>query len=299
MDLKVFVAEARLANRDPGPQSNALAKRLRAESPETIIDLYEQATQRASALFKHWAGRPEPKALFDAHFVAETGNPQEFDPTGPPYLNFRPERAEMSYESWLLAWSFHQVLVGTDPPPADFHFVEHPEHPAIFDFFEGMAGNGLKYAFQDAYERSTETPWPLAPRDADRKFISYTEQLEHAPYRVQLYRATAREVEMDMNASPEWRQWWLSGPLRLLEFDIAESRSLYPGALAMHTGDTPTSTRVRKSGLTVTGTIFPNRDRILETEERDIRQLVVEDMTILLRKVHQKYRFTRELPEAK
>jgi hypothetical protein len=62
MDLKDLAAEARLANRDPGPQSNALAKRLRAENPETIIDLYEQAFQRASALFKHWAGRPEPKA---------------------------------------------------------------------------------------------------------------------------------------------------------------------------------------------------------------------------------------------
>ena len=28
MDLKVFVAEARLANRDPGPQSNALANQV-------------------------------------------------------------------------------------------------------------------------------------------------------------------------------------------------------------------------------------------------------------------------------
>lgn len=49
----------------------------------------------------------------------------------------------------------------------------HPERPAIFDFFEGMAGNGLKYAFQDAYERSTETPWPLAPREADPEFMNY------------------------------------------------------------------------------------------------------------------------------
>jgi hypothetical protein len=298
MDLEVFVQEARLANRDPGPQSARLKKLLVNEAPSTIIDFYEQASQRASALLKHWAGRPEPKALFDAHFVAETGNPQEFDPTGPPYLKFRPEQVDLTYESWLHDWCFHQVLVGSDPPPADFHFVAHPERPAIFDYFEGMAGKGLKYAFQDAYECSTEIPWPLAPRDEDREFISYTEQLEHGPYRVQLYRATAREVAMDLNASRIWREWWLSGPLRLLDFSIGESRSLYPGALMMHTGHSPTSTRIRKSGLTVTGTITPNLDRILETEEQDMRRLVVQDLSVLLLKVHKKYKFTSELPEA-
>ena len=67
----------------------------------------------------------------------------------------------------------------------------------------------------------------------------------------------------------------------------------------MHTGETPTSTRMRKAGLTVAGTITPNLDRILETDESNIRQLVMADLAILLLKVHQKYSFGRQMPEAK
>lgn len=66
----------------------------------------------------------------------------------------------------------------------------------------------------------------------------------------------------------------------------------------MHTGDTPTSTRMRKTGLTVTGTIAPNLNRILETDESDIRRLVIQDLTVLLRKVHKNYGFTGYMPEA-
>lgn len=65
----------------------------------------------------------------------------------------------------------------------------------------------------------------------------------------------------------------------------------------MHTGDIPTSTRMRKTGLTVTGTITPNLDRILD--EPNIRQRVTADLAGLLLKVHQKYSFDREMPEAK
>lgn len=54
MDLEVFVQEARLWNRDPGPQSDALIRRLRAENGETIIDLYEQALRSASKVFVEW-----------------------------------------------------------------------------------------------------------------------------------------------------------------------------------------------------------------------------------------------------
>jgi seryl-tRNA(Sec) selenium transferase len=66
----------------------------------------------------------------------------------------------------------------------------------------------------------------------------------------------------------------------------------------MHTGDSPTTTRIRKVGLTVRGTITPNLDRILETDEGDMRRLVIQDLTALLLKVHKKYGFTAELPKA-
>jgi hypothetical protein len=281
-----------LANRDPVVQSTRLVKLLSAEAPATIIDLYEQAIQRASVLFQDWTRRPEPKALFDAHFVPVTGgDPREYDPSAPPLLKHRPEPVDLSYETWLRGWCFHQVLVGNDPPPLNYHFLAHPDRPAIFDFFEGMVGKGLMGDFQEAYERSAEALWPLAPREQDREFLSYLEQDEHAPYRVQLYRATAREVARDMNASPSWRQWWLSGPLRRLEFAIVESHQ-------MRKKTEGTTTRIRKRGLTVIGDVIPNIDRILETEEADIRQLVVEDLRVLLLKIHKKYGFTRELPTA-
>ncbi|WP_461186778.1 hypothetical protein [Arthrobacter sp. Z4-13] len=301
MDLEVFVQEARLWNRDPGPQSDALIRRLRAENGETIIDLYEQALRSASQVFLEWESRPEPKALFEAKMAAaESGpfDPQKFDPTAPPMLGRQPdEREPYSYEQWLRGWCLYQVLVGNVPTP-EGHFLEHPDRPAMFDFFMGMIGNGMHADFRDAYERSTDTLWPLAPREDEPRFLEYGEQLEHAPYRVQLYRATAREVTMDLNASAAWRQWWLSGPLRSLEFSISESHSWFPGAAAMHTGDTPTTTRIRKVGLTVRGTITPNLDRILETEEQDMRRLVIQDLTALLLKVHKKYGFTAELPKA-
>lgn len=301
MDLRVFVENASLANRDPGVQSAKLVKFLKAESPETILDLYEQLMQRAAVLYEVVSPRPEPRALFDAHSApVEDAVPQDTDPAAPPFLGQHyPEAVPISYDEWLLGWCYHQILVGNDPPPWDYHFVDHPDRPVFFDFFQGMNGSALLHDFQDAYERITNTPWPLAPREKDRQFLHYLEQLEHAPHRVQLYRATAREVTMDINASKEWRQWWLSGPLRALEFSIAESHRWYPGAAAMHTGDTPTSTRIRKAGLTVTGTITPNLDRILETDEQNIRQLVTADLAGLLLKVHQKYSFDREMPEAK
>jgi hypothetical protein len=301
MDLEVLVQEARLWNRDPGPQSDALIKRLRAENGETIIDLYEQALQKASHVFLQWESRPEPRALFEARMAAaESGpfDPQKFDPTAPPFLGRQPEEPEpYSYEQWLRGWCLYQVLVGNVPPP-EGHFLDHPDRPAVFDFFMGMIGNAFPHDFQEAYERSTDTLWPLAPWEDEPRFLEYGEQLEHAPYRVQLYRATAREVEMDINASEAWRKWWLSGPLRSLEFSIAQSHRFYPGAAAMHTGDTPTSTRMRKVGLTVIGTITPNLDRILETDEHDMRRLVIQDLTMLLLKVHKKYGFTGELPKA-
>lgn len=300
MDLRVFVENASLDNRDPGAQSARLVKFLKAESPETILDLYEQLVQRAAVLHKVVSPRPEPRALFDTHsWGTDDEYPQDPDPSAPPLLGHYPEPVPMSYDEWLLGWCYHQVLVGNDPPQWDYHFVDHPDRPVFFDFFQGMNGKALLHDFQDAYERSTNTAWPLAPREKDRQFLHYLEQREHAPHRVQLYRATAREVTMDINASEEWRQWWLSGPLRALEFSIAESHSWFPGDAAMHTGDTPTSTRMRKTGLTVTGTITPNLDRILETDEPNIRQLVIADLAVLLLKVHQKYSFDLEMPEAK
>lgn len=300
MDLRVFVENARLANRDPGVQSARLVKFLKAESPETILDLYAQAMRYASTLFQDWVHRDEPKALFDEHDVPEEEEPQDPDPTAPPLLGRYPASEPLNYDEWLLGWCFHQVLIGNNPPPTGYHFKDQPYRPAFFDFFQGMIGNAnMHNDFQVAYERSSETLWPLAPREKDRQFLIYGEQREHAPAKVQLYRATAREVTMDINASEEWRQWWLSGPLRAVEFSIAESHSWFPGEAAMHTGDTPTSIRMRKTGLTVTGAITPNLDRILESDEPNIRQLVTADLAGMLLKVHQKYSFDREMPEAK
>lgn len=302
MELEVFVAGARLWNRDPGPQHDALVKKLSAESADTIVDLYDQALHSASQLFVHWEARSEPRALFEAKTDAAAGSrpasPRDFDASAPPLLGRQEEPQPLSYEQWLRGWCLYQVLVGNVPPP-EGHFLEQPGRPAMFDFFMGMIGNALPDAFQEAYERSTDTLWPLKPREDEPRFLEYGEQLEHAPHRVQLYRATAREVTMDINASEAWRQWWLSGPLRALEFGIAESRALYPGASAMHTGSTPTSTRMRKKGLNIIGHITPNLDRILQTDEPNIRRLVVADLTVLLRKAHQKYAFSRQMPEAK
>lgn len=166
MDLEVLVQEARLWNRDPGPQSDALIKRLRAENGETIIDLYEQALQKASHVFLQWESRPEPRALFEARMAAaESGpfDPQKSDPTAPPFLGRQPEEPEpYSYEQWLRGWCLYQVLVGNVPPP-EGHFLDHPDRPAVFDFFMGMIGNAFPHDFQEAYERSTDTLWPLAP----------------------------------------------------------------------------------------------------------------------------------------
>ena len=202
MDLQDFVAEARLWNREPGPQSNALVKKLRAESPETILDLYEQLIQRGAVLFRDWSHRPEPRAFFDAHRARKKGKrPQDPYPSAPPLLGRFPEPVPISYEEWLLGWCYHQVLVGNDPPQPDFHFVNRPDRPGFLGFFEGMNDRSMLIDFQNAYERSTESLWPLAPREKDREFLQYIEQREHAPQRVQLYRATAREATMDINAS--------------------------------------------------------------------------------------------------
>ncbi|WP_299167646.1 hypothetical protein [uncultured Arthrobacter sp.] len=277
-------------------------KKLSSEDAETIIDLFEQAQRSASELFIQWKARPESQALFAAKTVepdkGNPPNPQDFDPAAPPLLGRVDDPQPFSYEQWLKGWCLYQVLVGNVPPP-DGHFLEQLDRPAMFDFFEGMIGNGLPDAFEEAYERSTDTLWPLKPREDEPRFLEYAEQLEHAPHRVQLYRATMREVAMDINASESWRQWWLSGPLRAVEFGIAESRAMYPGAAAMHTGQEPTSTRMRKKGLRIIGHITPNLDRILETDESDMPKLVLADLTILLRKVHQKYAFTGQMPAAK
>lgn len=90
----------------------------------------------------------------------------------------------------------------------------------------------------------------------------------------------------------------LSGPLRVLEFRLAGSFRWYRVAAAMHTGETPTTTRMKSLGLYVTSTIMPNLDRILETDVNDIRLLVIEGLTVLLGKVHKKYGFAGEMPEA-
>ena len=69
MDLEVFVQEARLWNHDPGPRSALLIRKLRAEQPETIIDLYEQVQRRAAAVFERWSPRPEPRDLFELYCI--------------------------------------------------------------------------------------------------------------------------------------------------------------------------------------------------------------------------------------
>lgn len=290
--------EARLWNHDPGPQSELLIRKLRAEKAETIIDLYEQAQRRAAAMFEQWSPRPEPRDLFElraALALASDANRIGEDPAPP--LGRQPEPKPFEYEQWLWGWCLYQVIVGNFQPP-EGHFREHPDRPAAIDYIEGMLGNAVPPKFQAAFERSTETLWPLAPREDAPEFLVYNEDLEDAAYRVRLYRGTSREVTMDLNASEAWRQWWLSGPLRVLEFRIPGSFPWYPGAAAMHTGDTPTTTRMRKTGLSVTSTIIPNLDRILETDESDIRRLVIKDLSVLLGKVHKKYGFTCAMPAA-
>ena len=95
MDLEFFVQEARLGNRDPGPQSDMLIRKLRTQSGETILDLYEQALKSASRVFMEWQFRPEPKALFEAQEMTDAGidpaKPQDPDPTAPPLLGRYPE----------------------------------------------------------------------------------------------------------------------------------------------------------------------------------------------------------------
>ncbi|MFJ5700238.1 hypothetical protein [Arthrobacter sp. NPDC093139] len=297
MDLEVFVQEARLWNHDPGPQSELLIRKLRAETPATIIDLYEQAQRRAATVYDRWSSRPEPRDLFELRAaLARASDVNRIGEDPAPPLGRLPEPKPFEYEPWLRGWCLYQVLVGNFQPP-EGHFREHPDRPAAIDYVEGMFGNAFPLDFQAAFERSTETLWPFVRRE-DAEFLVYNEDLEDAPYRVRLYRGRAREVTMDLNASAAWRQWWLSGPLRVLEFRIAGSYGWYPGAAAMHTGDSATSTRMRKTGLSVTSTIMPNLDRILATDESDIRRLVIEDLTVLLRKVHKKYGFTGDLPEA-
>lgn len=296
MDLEVFVQEARLWNHDPGPQSALLIRMLRAEDAETIMDLYEQLQGRAAAVFEQWSPRPEPRDLFELRAaLARASDVNLIGEDSAPPLGRQPEPKHFEYEQWLRGWCLYQVLLGNFQPP-EGHFREHPDRPAAIDYIEGMLGNAVPLDFQAAFERSTETLWPFVRREDAAEFLVHNEDLEDAQYRVRLYRARAREVTMDLNASPAWRQWWLGGPLRVLEFRIARS-AWYPGAAAMHTGDTVTSTRMRKLGLTVTATIMPNLDRILETDESHIRRLVIKDLTVLLRKVHKKYGFTGPLPE--
>lgn len=146
VDLEVFVQDARLGNRDPGPQSDMLTRKLRLQTGETILDLYEQALQSASRVFMQWESRPEPKALFEAKEQAAAGSdpasPQDPDPTAPPLLGRFPEPTPYTYEQWLRGWCFYQVLVGNVPPP-EGHFLDHPDRPAVFDYFMGMFGNAM------------------------------------------------------------------------------------------------------------------------------------------------------------
>jgi hypothetical protein len=298
MLLEEFVEGARLHNRDPVAQSDLLIKKLRAETPETIIDLYRQAMKSASEIHEKWQGRPEPQALFASQQVSnQTGPARDPFPGVPPLMGRFPERLPIDYDQWIRGWCLFQVLTGNVPVPED-HFAPRPDWPAFLEYFTGMTGiRSMPHDFQTAYERSSDIPWPFCPREEDPEFLIYLEQSEHAPHRVQLYRTAAREVAMDLNASAQWREWWLSGPLRSLEFGISETHALYPGATAMHTGDTPTYTRIKKLGLTVMGTLTPNLDRIVQTEEADIPRLILKDLTVLFHKVHTKYGFTKDLPQ--
>lgn len=110
-------------------------------------------------------------------------------------------------------------------PPPDGHFREHPERPVGIDYIEGWLGNALLFDFLAAFERSAGKLWTFVRREDAAELLVYNEDLEEAAYRVRLYRGTAREITMDLNASVAWRQWWLSGPLRVLKFKIAGSYS--------------------------------------------------------------------------
>ncbi|SDI69543.1 hypothetical protein SAMN04488693_1192 [Arthrobacter subterraneus] len=159
MDLEDFVKKAKLWNRDPGPQMALLNRKLRAEKPETIVDLYEQMQRCSSDVYDRWYPRPEPRARFEEHLhAARATNAKRIghDPaasTGPVA-----QTETFTYEIWLRNWSHYQVMTG-NYPPADDHF-EDPSRPSIFNYFEGFIGNGFPPAFKEAYEGISSTPWP-------------------------------------------------------------------------------------------------------------------------------------------
>lgn len=287
MDLYNFVRISGLAGRDTDVASDRLVKLLRSETPDTIVGLYQEVSDNTEELYNQWIDRSEAWAAFNATAPAKAANIKNATndpfPGAPPLLGESEDDGSegFSFEEWLRGWCLYQVLTGNDEPNLD--------HPEPIDFFEGCWGTGHIYDFQDAYERLTGTFWPFKPREEDAEFLSYLEQREYGPYRVQLHGARAREVTKALNSSDVWRQWWLSGPLRTLEFEFVESHQ-------MNTGTTPTSSRIRKVALTVKGIITPNIDRILETEEENIRSLAASDLESLLRKVSKKYEFAQEPP---
>lgn len=67
MDLTEIVQGAKLWNRDPGPQERLLIRKLKAEGPETILDLYEQMQWRTVEVYDQWLPRPEPRERFESH----------------------------------------------------------------------------------------------------------------------------------------------------------------------------------------------------------------------------------------
>lgn len=163
MDLTEFVQGAKLWNRDPGPQEALLIKKLKAEGPETILDLYEQLQWRTSEVYDHWYPKREPRERFESHkHAAQATNAKRIgDPAavaGPP-----PEGDTPTYEQWLRNWSRYQVLTG-NYPPADNHF-EDPSRPSVFDYFEGFIGNAFPFAFREAYKATADTPWPYTAAD--------------------------------------------------------------------------------------------------------------------------------------
>lgn len=160
MDLKEFVQRAKLWNRDPGPQEALLIRKLKAEGPETILDLYEQMQWCTVEVYDHWYPRPEPRERFESHKrAAQATNANRIGAPAAPD-GFSPESDFPTYEQWLRNWSRYQVLTG-NYPPADNHF-DDPSRPSVFDYFEGFIGNAFPYAFRVAYEGTTDTPWPYA-----------------------------------------------------------------------------------------------------------------------------------------
>ena len=112
MDLQDFVAEARLWNRDPGPQSNALVKKLRAESPETILDLYEQLIQRGAVLFQAAFGPQRTCLLLGLANEMNCAKPQRrLTKIGTPAMSVS------AYLGWKDRWVDPSVIVNVHSIP--------------------------------------------------------------------------------------------------------------------------------------------------------------------------------------